>query len=149
MVDRRLGEFAFERRGLEHRIEGLDSMAVAHACADAAVSETAGFLQRLPDLLRSDDPEERQAAIRRCVEGVVIDRDAGRAVVAVRRVPTGPALPDRLPTTPRRAPISISRSKTAGRSKVRPAAHLAISGDRAGAIGSVSISTRSHPTVIG
>jgi DNA invertase Pin-like site-specific DNA recombinase len=109
MVDRRLGELAFERRGLEHRVEGLDTLAVAHACADAAVSETAAFLQRLPDLLRSDDPEERQAAIRRCVEGVVIDRDAGRAVVAVRRVPNGPALPDRLPTRPRRGPLSISK----------------------------------------
>jgi hypothetical protein len=108
-VDRRLGELAFERRGLEHRVEGLDSMAVAHACADAAVGEAVALLTRLPKLLRSDDAEQRPAAIRRCVEGVVIDRDAGRAVVSVRRVPTGPALPDRLPTRPRRAPLSISK----------------------------------------
>jgi hypothetical protein len=66
------------------------------------------FVRELPALLASDDAEQRQSAIRRYVEGVVIDRNAGRAVVAIRRVPTGPALPDRLPTGPRRAPLSIS-----------------------------------------
>lgn len=83
------------REAVEGRLEELERVARSKAEVRALADETGLFAATLGPTLRSGPLEGRQAALRRCVEGVELDHAARSAVVRVRAVP-----PSRMPGTP-------------------------------------------------
>ncbi len=52
------------------------------------IAETSRFIASLPSSLTERPVDDRQAAIRRCVDGIAVDRTNGTLRIEVRRVPT-------------------------------------------------------------
>lgn len=110
MIDARLSEIGVERRLHEQQLEQLRFIEISTVPLDGATSDCRVFLEQLTDLLNVDNPAiERQASIRRCIKGVVIDREHGTARFEVRCVPSCGMLPEELPTTIIETPIHIKR----------------------------------------
>lgn len=89
LVDRRLEELDRERESIERRIEAIDQQAMSAADVDEIAAETAEFLKTLNHTLGNGDPDERKAALRRCVHQIVIRAESGAANVMVHPIPTG------------------------------------------------------------
>lgn len=93
-VDKRLVEIESERAALERTLDEAARTAVSHREVEAMVRETAAFIQSLQTALAGDDmgagpgPGARQAALRRCVQRVVIQRGRPAISVEVRTLPT-------------------------------------------------------------
>jgi len=86
-VDARLKELQRERESLEHERDELEHASLGREEIKALVDDTARFVACLDGLLREGAVNERQAAIRRCVESIGYDRDTGKAMVKIRCVP--------------------------------------------------------------
>ncbi len=86
-VDARLKELQRERELLEHERDELEHASLGREEIKALIDDTARFVACLDGLLKEGAVNERQAAIRRCVESINYDRDTGRAKLHIRRVP--------------------------------------------------------------
>jgi hypothetical protein len=86
-IERRLKELDKERTALEARAESLERMSVSKADVRAVGMEAERFIAGLPLAVRSGTLEQRQEAIRKCVEGVEYDHARARGQVHVRLVP--------------------------------------------------------------
>jgi hypothetical protein len=107
MVDNRLAELGVERAEFDRELDGIDALEASWVGLDTAFKEVRAFLRELPGLLASADAEQRQAALRRCVASVTLDRAKGEALVEVRTVPSCGPLPEDLPTTLRCASVPV------------------------------------------
>jgi len=87
VADQRLRELQAERKRLETEAEDLERATLKGQEVRALTDETARFIAGLEATLRESPVVERQAAIRRCLESVVFDREAGSARVMVRKAP--------------------------------------------------------------
>ncbi len=76
-----------ERQRLETEAEDLERATLKGQEVRALTDETARFIAGLEATLRESPVVERQAAIRRCLESVVFDREAGSACVMVLKAP--------------------------------------------------------------
>ena len=101
MVDKRLGELGIERAEQERELDRIEALEASRAGLDSAQKDARMFLRELPVLFASSDPEQRQAALRRSVASVTLDRAKGDVHVAVRMVPSCGPLPENLPTATR------------------------------------------------
>ncbi|MBL8745369.1 MAG: recombinase family protein [Phycisphaerae bacterium] len=86
-VDRRLLELTKQREMLERDLRSLDHMAIGQTAIADLKDEVKSFLTRLPETLGNGRPELRRAALQRCIERVVIEREKRAATVMVRCVP--------------------------------------------------------------
>ncbi len=110
MIDARLSEIGVDRRTLELRLARLRAIEASKVSIEEAVEDCRAFMDELETMLAADaDPVERQAAVRRCVDNIVINRETKRVIVHVRAVPSCGTLPERLPTTTVEHAIAIGR----------------------------------------
>jgi DNA invertase Pin-like site-specific DNA recombinase len=86
---RRIGQLEAERRDLRNELEALDRLALTEAEAAALAKDAAAFLGGLEQALRAGTVAERQAAVRRCVRGGVIDYAGRSAAISIHTVPGG------------------------------------------------------------
>ncbi|MCC7193624.1 MAG: recombinase family protein [Phycisphaeraceae bacterium] len=87
-ADRRLLELAGERSEIEQKLDDLKHLALSTTQAKELIEHTARFIAGLKTALIEAPLDQRQAAIRRCVDTVVIDYTAGKARLALRSLPT-------------------------------------------------------------
>lgn len=86
-VEERLQALDRERCSLEEKLRGLEELEISRADRMSLAEECRDFLHDLPGLLHSSSPEIRVRALRRCVEGILVDREAGRIEIRIRLLP--------------------------------------------------------------
>ena len=87
VAERRLKELEAERVRQTAKLESLERLGMSKAEVADLIEETTAFIARLEPTLREGPLEERQAAMRRCVDGVELDHAKSVATVGVRPVP--------------------------------------------------------------
>jgi hypothetical protein len=88
-VEERLQALDQERRSLETKLLGLEELALSRADRLSLVEEGLGFAHDLPGALHASSPEVRVRTMRRCVERIVVDREAGTIEVRVKALQVG------------------------------------------------------------
>ena len=88
LIDTRIGELSLERERLESKLESLAHLALSQEEQEQIIAETSRFIASLPSSLTERPLDDRQAAIRRCVDGIVVDRTDGTLRIELRTVPT-------------------------------------------------------------
>ena len=88
LVDTRIGELSLERERLESKLESLANLTFSQKEQEEIIAETSRFIGALPSLLTGEPLEDHQAAIRRCVEQIVVDRANSTLKIELRKVPT-------------------------------------------------------------
>ncbi len=88
LVDTRIGELSLERERLESKLESLANLTFSQKEQEEIIAETSRFIGALPSLLTGGPLEDHQAAIRRCVEQIVVDRANSTLKIELRKVPT-------------------------------------------------------------
>ncbi len=88
LVDTRIGELSLERDRLESKLESLANLTFSQKEQEEIIAETSRFIGALPSLLTGGPLEDHQAAIRRCVEQIVVDRANSAVKIELRKVPT-------------------------------------------------------------
>lgn len=94
LVDARIVELTREQDRLEERLSAIDHMTLSQRHRLEVEEELKAFLNDLQRILPADDaatvpppPDVRQAAIRRCIDHIVIDHIKQEARVTTRQVP--------------------------------------------------------------
>jgi len=91
MADRRLAELTAERERLETRTRTLDRLALGESERRELLKQTAAFVRSLDDMLIGGQGPaglgDRQAALRRAVASIMLDRERGQARIAIRVLP--------------------------------------------------------------
>ena len=88
LIDTRVGELTLERERLEAKLESLVHLTFSDDEVDEVIEETKRFAASLRSLLREGSLEDQQTAARRCVVGIVVDRNNDSLGMELRRVPT-------------------------------------------------------------
>ncbi len=86
-VDKRLPELEEERTKIEEKIERLNQQALSSAEVQELLADTSRFIGQLEAQLRDGRLEERQAALRRCVERIEVSKANEQAQIEVRVLP--------------------------------------------------------------
>ena len=89
MVNQRLDELSRERDGIESQLASLNQAVVEDDEIKELVQETIIFASSLDSTLHHGSPDQRRTALRRCVEGIVIDHQNKRAEMKLRVLPIG------------------------------------------------------------
>ena len=87
MVNQRLDELSRERDGLESQLASLNQAVLEDDEIKELVQETIIFASSLDSTLHHGSPDQRRTALRRCVDGVVIDHPNKRAELKLRVLP--------------------------------------------------------------
>ncbi len=88
VIDTRIGELTLERQRLEAKLASLSGLVMDPSEQQQIIAETRRFVGSLAAVLAGGPLDDRQAAVRRCVGGIVVDRDGGTLQVELRCVPT-------------------------------------------------------------
>jgi len=88
-AERRLGQLRAERTRLEARGAELELLQAGQVQVREAVHEQEKFLAGLEFTLRRGVPEERKAALRRCVSSIVVEKAGASATISLRKLPLG------------------------------------------------------------
>ncbi len=88
LVDKRLKELNQRKQELALRLEEQNRLSISQGDIQAIVSEAMQFLAGLEHILRHGVPEEKQTALRQCVDRIHIDKPAGKINVSLRVIPT-------------------------------------------------------------
>ena len=88
MLDTRIGELTLERQRLEAKLASLSGLVMDPSEQQQIIAETRRFVGSLAAVLAGGPPDDRQASVRRCVGGIVVDRDGGTLQIELRCVPT-------------------------------------------------------------
>ncbi len=89
IVNQRLDELSRERDGLESQLTSLNQAVLEDDEIQELVQETIIFASSLDSTLHHGSPDQRRTALRRCVDGVVIDHPNKRAEMKLRVLPIG------------------------------------------------------------
>ena len=89
IVNQRLDELSRERDGLESQLASLNQAVLEDDEIQELVAETIAFAASLDSTLRHGSLDQRRTALRRCVDGIVIDHPNKRAEVKLRVLPIG------------------------------------------------------------
>ncbi len=76
-----------ERERLEQKLESLTHLLLSKEESEDIIAETARFVAALKSSLTDGPLDQRQAAIRRCVEQIVVSRNEGRCRITFRKIP--------------------------------------------------------------
>ena len=77
-----------ERQRLETKLASLSGLVMEPSEQRQIIAQTRRFVGSLAAVLADGPPDDRQAAVRRCVGGIVVDRDGGTLQIELRCVPT-------------------------------------------------------------
>ncbi len=88
LIDDRVGELTLERERLEQKLESLTHLLLSKEESEEIIAETARFVAALKSSLTDGPLDQRQGAIRRCVEQIVVNRNEGQCRITLRRIPT-------------------------------------------------------------
>ena len=88
LIDDRVGELTLEHERLEQKLESLTHLLLSKEEREEIIAETARFVAALRSSLTDGPLDQRQGAIRRCVEQIVVNRNEGHCRVTLRRIPT-------------------------------------------------------------
>ena len=88
LIDDRVGELTLERERLEQKLESLTHLLLSKEESEEIIAETARFVAALKSSLTNEPLDQRQGAIRRCVEQIVVNRNEGQCRITLRRIPT-------------------------------------------------------------
>ncbi len=89
IVNQRLDELARERDTIESQLASLDQALLEDDEIQELVAETIAFAASLDSTLHHGSLDQRRTALRRCVDGVVIDHPNKRAEIKLRVLPIG------------------------------------------------------------
>ena len=89
IVNQRLDELSRERDGLESQLASLNQALLEDDEIKELVQETIIFASSLDSTLHHGSPDQRRTALRRCVDGIVIDHQNKRAELKLRVLPIG------------------------------------------------------------
>ena len=89
MVNQRLDELSRERDGLESQLASLNQAVLEDDEIKELVQETIIFASSLDSTLHHGSLDQRRTALRRCVDGIVIDHPNKRAEMKLRVLPIG------------------------------------------------------------
>ena len=90
LIDTRVGELSLERERLERKLESLAHLVLSQEEGEELRAEVIRFVAALERSLTEGPLDRRQAAIRRCVDQIVIDRDSRAVRISLRRLPIAP-----------------------------------------------------------
>ncbi len=88
-VEERLQALDEERTSLETKLRRLEELELSRVERSSLIDECREFVHGLGSDLGSPSPEVRIRALRRCVERVVVDRDAGTIEIRMTALPVG------------------------------------------------------------
>jgi len=88
VANRRVAELTEQRDQVATQIESIKNKMFAAQDVHHLIEDVRSFCEELGRTLRSDQPDERQIAARRCIHSIRIDRPSKTATVALRNVPT-------------------------------------------------------------
>ncbi len=88
LIDDRVGELTLDRERLEQKLESLTHLLLSKEESEEIIAETARFVAALKSSLTDGPLDQRQGAIRRCVERIVVNRNEGQCRITLRRIPT-------------------------------------------------------------
>jgi len=89
IVNQRLDELSRERDGFESQLASLDQAVLEDDEIQELVAETIAFAASLDSTLHFGSLDQRRTALRRCVDGIVIDHPNKRAELKLRVLPIG------------------------------------------------------------
>ena len=89
IVNQRLDELSRERDGIESQLASLNQAVLEDDEIKELVQETIIFASSLDSTLHHGSLDQRRTALRRCVDGIVIDHPNKRAEVKLRVLPIG------------------------------------------------------------
>ncbi len=89
IVNQRLDELSRERDGLESQLASLNQAVLEDDEIQELVQETIAFAASLDSTLHHGSLDQRRTALRRCVDGAVIDHPNKRAEMKLRVLPIG------------------------------------------------------------
>ena len=87
LIDDRVGELTLERERLEQRLESLTHLLLSKEESEEIIAETARFVAALKSSLTNQPLDQRQGAIRRCVEQIVVNHKEGECRITFRKIP--------------------------------------------------------------
>lgn len=87
LVDRRISDIKREKATLEADLESLNRKAVSKRELRGIIEEAWQFVSTLGSTLSDAPMPLRQAALRRCIDTIIVDRERSTAVVRLRAVP--------------------------------------------------------------
>jgi len=87
VVDRRIDELERDRNAADQQIEALDHTALSMAEVDSCAAEVAEFTASLEQILCAGHPDERKAALRRCIATISVHTETRTGTVRVRKLP--------------------------------------------------------------
>jgi DNA invertase Pin-like site-specific DNA recombinase len=87
LVDRRISDIKREKATLEADLESLNRKAVSKRELRGIIEDAWQFVSTLGSTLSDAPMPLRQAALRRCIDSIVVDRERSTAVVGFRVVP--------------------------------------------------------------
>ncbi len=87
LVDQRLTELGKERGQIEAKLDSFRRMILSEQESRELVNQTAKFIAGLKQSLTEGALDERQAAIRRCVDTIKLDHENQQAIIGVRKLP--------------------------------------------------------------
>ena len=88
LIDDRVGELTLERERLEQKLESLTHLMLSKEESEEIIAETARFVAALKSSLTNEPLDQRQGAIRRCVDQIVVSHNEGQCRITLRRIPT-------------------------------------------------------------
>ncbi len=77
-----------KRDRLEQKLESLTNLLLSKEEREEIIVETARFVAVLKSSLTNGPLDQRQAAIRRCVEQIVVNRNEVLCKITFRKIPT-------------------------------------------------------------
>ncbi len=89
IVNHRLDELSRERDTIESQLASLNQALLEDDEIQELVAETIAFAASLDSTLRHGSLDQRRTALRRCVDGIVIDHPNKRAEMKLRVLPIG------------------------------------------------------------
>jgi DNA-binding TFAR19-related protein (PDSD5 family) len=87
-ANKRVAELSIERDHIAAHIESIRNKLLAAQDVQHLIEDVRLFCSELAKMLRSEQPDERQIAARRCVESIEIDKANKDATLSLRTVPT-------------------------------------------------------------
>lgn len=90
LIDQRLVELHRQRERHQDRLRQFDDSCLSPEQLDATVADAQRFLASLGPLLQTGSPDEKRAALRRCIDRIMIDKPSNRIRIQVRMVTTLP-----------------------------------------------------------
>ena len=100
LVDRRIEELSKEQQEVERRLGAIGHLVMSGSQRKDLVEQMARFIGNLEQVLRQGPLDDRQAALRRCVERVDLDLEGRGLTICLRKLPLVAGTPTQIGSEP-------------------------------------------------